>query len=381
MRVLVISHPAVASAYRRKFELIASRVELRLVVPEAWPEEARRVSASEQETPDWTTPLPIAFEGYYSRYFYRKGLAAVFRAFLPDIVHVEEEPYSLSAGQALWMTRRFAPNARFIFRTSLSAEIRLKSVAVPFLRFIERQVFARSDCAFVLSERAADIMRLHGYRGATRVFPNGVDTRVFRPFSDAERAEVRRSLGVGGAPVVGYVGRLIAVKGVETLIDAIGALGGVCGLIVGEGPHRASLEARAAAVGVSERVRFVGSHPPERVAALLNAMDAFVLPSRTSPEWVEFFGRVAVEAMACGAPVVGSDSGEIPRTIGDAGLVFPEGDASALADRLARILRDPLLSAELQERGIERVRTLYAWEAVALDTVAAYRAVAEGSLR
>jgi glycosyltransferase involved in cell wall biosynthesis len=378
MRVLVISHPAVAPAYRRKFELIANDVELRLVVPNAWPEEARRVVAAGQSLPDWTIPLPVAFEGYYTRYFYRSGLAEVFRTFRPDLVHIEEEPYSLSAGQALWMTRRHARDARFIFRTSLSAEIRLKSVAVPFLRFIERQVFARSDCVFVLSERAAEVMRLHGYRGATRVFPNGVDTRVFRPLSDAERSETRRALGLGEGPVVGFVGRLISVKGIETLLEAVAALAETRGLIVGEGPHRVALEAYAAELGVSERVRFVGSQPPERVAGLLNAMDVFVLPSRTSPEWVEFFGRVAVEAMACGVPVVGSDSGEIPRTLGDAGLVFPEGDASALADCLTRILLDPALAATLRERGQERVSSLYAWEAVATRTVEAYRSVLSG---
>jgi len=95
---------------------------------------------------------------------------------------------------------------------------------------------------------------------------------------------------------------------------------------------------------------------------------------------VEFFGRVAVEAMACGVPVVGSDSGEIPRTIGDAGLIFPEGNADALADCLRRILHDPLLAATLRAKGWERVQSLYAWEAIAERTVSTYRAILSGSL-
>jgi len=271
MRVLVVSHPAVAAAYRRKFELIAKEVELRLVVPDAWPEEARRVVAREQALPDWVIPLPIAFEGYYARYFYRSGLASVFRSFRPDLVHLEEEPYSLSAGQTLWFLERFAPHARFVFRTSLSAEIRLKAVAVPLLRFIERRVFARADCAFVLSERAAEVMRLHGYRGATRIFPNGVDVRLFRPYDEETQAEMRRALGWPERPIVGFVGRLIPVKGVETLLEAVAKLEEVAALIVGEGPHRPALESYASALGLGDGcVRFAVSDI-ERMGGVLRA--------------------------------------------------------------------------------------------------------------
>lgn len=375
MRVLVISHPAVAPAYRRKFELLARDVEIRLVLPHAWSEETRRIVVTEQDLPEWVVPLPIAFEGYYARYFYTAGLTKVFQTFRPEVVHVEEEPYSLCAGQALWMTRRYTPQARFLFRTSLSAEIRLKIVAVPFLRWIERQVFAHARCAFVLSERAAEIMRQHGYQGETRLFPNGVDTRIFRPFPPEKRTQERKTLRLPEKPLVGFVGRLIRVKGVETLLEALKKLESVHGVIVGEGPHRRALETYAKELGLFERVRFVGSQPPERVAAFLNLMDVFVLPSRSSPEWVEFFGRAAVEAMACGVPVVGSDSGEIPRTLGDAGLIFPEGNADLLAEHLRRLLDDPLLAATLRERGLKRVTSLYAWEAIAQRTVEAYRAV------
>lgn len=373
MRILAISHPAVARAYRRKFELIAasSDVELRLVVPEAWPEEARRVVFDPTDAPNWVTSLPIAFEGYYTRYFFTRGIAEQFRDFRPDLVHIEEEPYSLSAGQALWMLRRHTPTARLVFRTSISADIRLKAVALPFLRMIESAVFRRAACGFVLSERAGEIMRRHGYRGETRVFPNGVDTDVFRPADESTRDARKAELGLSG-DVVGYVGRLIPVKGIETLLDAVGDMPTATVLIVGDGPHRSVLERRAEGLGLADRVRFVGSHPTERVAEMMAAMDVFVLPSRTSATWVEFFGRVAVEAMAAGVPVIGSSSGEIPNTIADAGIVFPEGNARALAESIREVLTCPELSAELRARGLARVRERYAWEAVARNTVEAY---------
>jgi glycosyltransferase involved in cell wall biosynthesis len=83
-------------------------------------------------------------------------------------------------------------------------------------------------------------------------------------------------------------------------------------------------------------------------------MDVLVLPSRTMPTWKEQFGRVLIEAMACGVPVIGSDSGEIPTTIGEAGMVFSEGDADGLAAQIARLYNDPVLRMGLGEKARKR---------------------------
>ena len=96
----------------------------------------------------------------------------------------------------------------------------------------------------------------------------------------------------------------------------------------------------------------------------MNALDIFVLPSETRRNWREQFGRVAVEAMSCGVPVVGSDSGEIPNVLGDAGLTFCEGDARDLTAQLRRLC-DPSLRAGLAQMGRERVLALYSIEKVA----------------
>ena len=98
----------------------------------------------------------------------------------------------------------------------------------------------------------------------------------------------------------------------------------------------------------------IPSTAPENVGPILKSMDVLVLPSRSMPYWKEQFGRVLVEAMACGVPVIGSDSGAIPAVIGDAGLVFPEGDDRALADRILQLATDSTLWSDLQERGLAR---------------------------
>jgi glycosyltransferase involved in cell wall biosynthesis len=90
-----------------------------------------------------------------------------------------------------------------------------------------------------------------------------------------------------------------------------------------------------------------------------------VLPSRTIARWKEQFGRVIIEAHACGTPVIGSDSGAIPEVIADAGLVFPEGDAPKLAAALETLAQNPTLARDLGTKGLDNARTLFTWKNVA----------------
>jgi len=102
------------------------------------------------------------------------------------------------------------------------------------------------------------------------------------------------------------------------------------------------------------------------------------LPSRTRPNWEEQFGRVLTEAMACGSPVVGSTCGEIPQVIGDAGLIFPEGDVDALRAALLRLQRDDELRRDLAARGRARILAHYTQKQIAAETVAVYRQMIKG---
>ncbi len=109
-------------------------------------------------------------------------------------------------------------------------------------------------------------------------------------------------------------------------------------------------------------------------------LDVLALPSRTTPTWKEQFGRVLIEAMACGVPVVGSDSGEIPHVIGDAGLIFAEDDVAALRTHLQRLADDAVQRLHLGEMGRERVLARYTMARIAQETVAVYEQVAEATL-
>lgn len=157
--------------------------------------------------------------------------------------------------------------------------------------------------------------------------------RVGNPYND----EVFRNLQTARTTELIFVGRLVSDKGAELLLEALALLDANPRLtIAGDGPERARLEKQAADLKLQSQVDFVGNQTSEQLAKILNEHQILAVPSR----WREPFGIVALEAIACGCVVVGSAEGGLAEAIGPCGITFPNGDARALADALARLLGD-----------------------------------------
>ena len=371
MRVLVISHSYIMKPYRRKFALIAKNtsVNVRVICPDRWFESFQEiVFEPDLETRCEEFAYPIRFSGYGSRFFYRDNIIPHFRDFQPDIIHLEEEAWSVNALQIIRFKNKYCPQSRFIFRTSLSVDIKQRFGFFPV--WIEKKVFNHTDIAFPLSKNGVNILRRRGYTKEVAVFPNGVDLRMFYKM---KVEDLRSELELDQTFVVGYVGRLLRMKGLDTLIEAVAKLKTDCKiLLVGRGEYRPELEKLADQLAMSERIVWIDAVPPEDVPKYINCMDTLILPSRTTPDWVEFFGRVLVEAMACQVPVIGSDSGEIPNVIGQAGLTFPEGKAKLLTGQIQMIAQDLALRSDLVQLGLERVKE-FSWETIAQRTLEVYQ--------
>ena len=144
---------------------------------------------------------------------------------------------------------------------------------------------------------------------------------------------------------------------------------------------RDELQRMAARLGVEARVEFRPAVPSVHMPRVYAGLDILVLPSRSRPNWKEQFGRVLIEAMACQVPVVGSTCGEIPNVIGDAGLVFQEGDARALQGQLHALLARPEWRADLAQRGRARVLARYTMRRIADATADIYRRLHRGTER
>ena len=167
--------------------------------------------------------------------------------------------------------------------------------------------------------------------------------------------------------MVGYLGRFVPEKGLPMLTRTLDRLRTPWrALFVGGGPLEADL--RAWAARHPGRVRLCTTVRHADVPAYVNAMDVLAAPSQTARHWREQFGRMLIEAFAAGVPVVGSDSGEIPHVIADAGLVVPEADEDAWVRVLGGLLDSPARRAELAARGLERVGR-FSWSTVGRRTV------------
>jgi glycosyltransferase involved in cell wall biosynthesis len=144
-------------------------------------------------------------------------------------------------------------------------------------------------------------------------------------------------------------------------------------VVAGTGPEQPRLEELANSLDIGDAVTFAGRLSSTDMPAFYAGIDVLVLPSRTTPNWKEQFGRVLIEAMACERTVLGSDSGEIPHVIGEAGWVFSEGNTEGLAEHLQRLAEDANLRARLGRQGRQRVLQHYTQQRIAAATYEVYR--------
>ena len=199
-------------------------------------------------------------------------------------------------------------------------------------------------------------MRTRGYSAERgHILALAVDTSVFEPLDDSRRTSVQRRLGLR-PPVIGYTGRLTEDKGLYILMRAMEQVGGERPwslLLLGSGPMEGKILDWAKARGWGDRVRIMLAKHGE-VPAYLGAMDLLLAPSQTTRHWKEQFGRMLIEAFACGVPVIGSDSGEIPYVIGDAGRVVGEKDVVGWAAAIVELLDSPEPAPDFAQRGRSR---------------------------
>ncbi|MBV9582010.1 MAG: glycosyltransferase family 4 protein [Chloroflexi bacterium] len=363
MKILIVSKILVVAAYRRKLEAIAAHPSVERLVavtgPE-WREPGGRHVHFEPASDNGGYEMrvePIWLNGSYHLFLWPR-LAQVIRDVRPDLVHIDEEPYNLATAHGTWAARHAGARSLFFTWQNL-----LRRYPPPF-RWFERSVFARSAFGIAGSREALQVLRAKGYCGPGAVIPQfGIDPDLFSPATCAP----------SGPPVIGYMSRLVEEKGVMVLLAALAGLRGDWRLhVIGTGPLDADARQRAAQLGLEGRITWERGVASTLVPERLRTFSMLVQPSLTRSHWKEQFGRALTEAMACGVPVIGSSSAEIPNVVGAAGLIVPEGDADALGQAIGRLLADPELRHSLAERGRARALGRYTHARIAEQTVEVY---------
>lgn len=375
-RVLLVSHSSVVDVYQDKLRHLARQpgIELTLLLPERYREGNRVVEAYKGDGTYRviTRPAPFAERGRQNGFWFR-GLRSVFRTVRPDILHLEEEPESLVSVQLVRHALRMKRPPSIVGFTWRNWPMPYphwplwhpKRILFSLLQGI---TIPHLDAIIAGTHDAEPEYRKLGYEGPVSLIPQyGVDPGLYRPLPD-RRDAVRERLGLhGNSLVVGFVGRVMRMKGLDVLVDALTMTKDrdITVAILGDGDYADAVRERARNNGVADNIRFLAGVPAREVPDILNAFDVLTIPSLSAPHWREQFGRVIIEAMACRVPVIGSDSGEIPWVIGDAGIVTPEGDAQALANAIVRMHDDPDERRRLALAGERRVHRHYTNERLA----------------
>ena len=285
-----------------------------------------------------------------------------------DVIVVHEPNPVAIVAHALVRPRQ--PFIFWVHAEVVRPQWRYKVFYRPFLR----RMLRRAARIVVASPQVAEYAEeLQPFRNKCVVVPYAMD-----PDQHAPSPEVRERAAAIAAesqqPLVLFVGRLVAYKGVDILLRAIVDTD-VRAVIVGDGPLMPALAELTRDLGIGDRVRFAGNASPAELTALYNACDMFVLPSVTR---AEAFGMVQIEAMSCGKPVICTD---LPSGVpwvnrhGETGLVVPPSDVGALRDAIRTLAGNPALRARMGERGRARVRETFSVRRLVEQTAALYRAV------
>jgi glycosyltransferase involved in cell wall biosynthesis len=231
----------------------------------------------------------------------------------------------------------------------------------------ERWTLTQADAVLAVSSLLRDhAVSLGAEPARVHVVPNGINPDLFKP-GDADR-QLRQRLGLGGEPVLGFVGGLRPWHGVEVLPELLGRLAprhpGLRLLVVGEGPLRPELERRFAERGLSDRVAFTGALAHEQVGEVIRLFDVALAPYPALDHAFYFSPLKLFEYMACGAGVVAARCGQIAELVrdGETGLLYPPGDLEALTRACERMLGEPKLRHLLGERAADFVRTQFTWD-------------------
>jgi glycosyltransferase involved in cell wall biosynthesis len=258
------------------------------------------------------------------------------------------------AGTALWL-RTPAPRLVIWHHSDL---LRPWWALPTYSRIVQRSLYHRADCVIVSSPSLAAQSTLVQCARHIAVIPFGIDLQRYRRSDPVRTAEVDAIRKRIAGPRLLFVGRLVYYKGLRVLLDAVRQWPGTL-MIAGEGPLETELRAQSDALGLGERVTFLGRISDEELPAYYQASDAFVLPSIAR---TEAFGVVQVEAMAAGLPVISTN---LPTGVpwvnqhGVSGLVVPPGDVVALGDALRRLAEDHALRQQLAKGARQRADALF----------------------
>jgi L-malate glycosyltransferase len=387
MKILIASHSYIVDLNCEKLRALAKikpGIEVTVVVPKTWKPggiQNKIITTQYRDEGNFKiVPISNFSQNHQGLLTFGTDLISLLRKFRPQIIQVEQGSRGLAYTQMIVLNQLLGLKAKNIFFTWWNLPYQLKFP----INLLEQYNMNHSHGIICGNQDGAEIFREKGYQKPIKVMPQlGVDEHLFTPQTQPELAH---KLGITSDDfVVGFVGRFVPEKGLFTLLQALVKILDKPWklLLLGRGELQAELTKFTQENQIDDRVIFIESVPHDQVANYINLMNTLVLPSETTYKfktltavgWKEQFGHVLIEAMACKVPVIGSDSGEIPHVIGDAGLVFPEGNIVELANCLLQLIANPHLAESMGKKGYAKAMNQYTNQALAKQQFEFYQEI------
>ncbi|WP_236625000.1 glycosyltransferase [Rhodopirellula sp. SWK7] len=360
MKLVIVSHACALPQNQHMFSLAAKKRDwhVTMVLPQRWKNEYGKFMDAELY-PSFSANLisaPVINNGSVPLHAYRMRAGALLRKLSPDVVFAHNEAYALSTIQ--WC-RAAKQNGDIPFGF-FSCQNLVKRYPIPF-RQSESWVYRNSKFFLPITNAVDEVHREKGYCGPSSILPLGFDPDQYH----ATESIMKRHRDASSRTFrFAFVGRVVEEKGLVNLAAALGKIADLDWqlIMIGAGPYEPEVKAAFEKHHVAERVEWRGFVPHHEVARFFESVDCLLLPSETRANWKEQFGRVLVESMACGTPVVGSDSGEIPTIIQKTGggIAFREANPESCAEALRRMISDTDARCEMAESGHAYVHKKYA---------------------
>lgn len=387
MKILVASHTYIVNLNCEKLRALsklAPDIEVTVVVPKRWKPggvQKKIIKAQYYEEDSFRiVPITNFSQNHQGLLTFGADLIRLIRKFNPDIIQVEQGSRGLAYAEMIILNNLLGIKAKNIFFTWWNLPYQLNLLA----SLLEKYNLKHSHGIISGNQDGEKILRQRGYQGLIKVMPQlGVDDILFKPNS---QPEFKQKLGITDKDfIIGFVGRFVQEKGILTLLKSLISIKDKPWkfLLLGRGELKSEIISQAKKNDIQDKIILVESVPHHEVCNYINLMNTLVLPSETtykfktltSVGWKEQFGHVIIEAMSCQVPVIGSNSGEIPHVIGDAGLVFPEGDFKALANCLLQLIEKPEFAQNLGLMGYTKVIAQYTNKALAKQQLEFYQEV------
>ncbi|MDJ0735586.1 MAG: hormogonium polysaccharide biosynthesis glycosyltransferase HpsO [Nostocaceae cyanobacterium] len=387
MKVLVASHTYIVDLNCEKLRALSElepNLEVTVIVPKRWRPRGVQNKIIETQYCDEGNfriiPVSNFSQNHQGLLTFGTDLISLLQEFHPQIIQVEQGSRSFAYAEMITLNRVLGLNAKNIFFTWWNLPYKLKFP----INLLEKYNLNNSHGIICGNQDGAEILRQRGYKGSIKVLPQlGVDESLFQPQAQPELAS---QLGIKDEDfVVGFVGRFVKEKGIITLLNSLSLILDKPWrlLLLGRGELQSELMRISVNKKLQNRIIWLESVPHNQVYQYINLMNTLVLPSETnynlknltSVGWKEQFGHVLIEAMACQVPVIGSNSGEIPHVIGDAGLIFQEGEEQSLANCLLQLMNNSELAEKIGYMGYQRVMSKYTNKALAKEQLEFYQKI------